>query len=294
MTTPSGSAANDELQFDTVEPAPAEGETPGVQGCAACKRPITSEYFAVGADAICPECRAQLDPPVTGTRFTRLLKAITFGLAAGLVGALLWYIVRRVTEYEIGLIAIVVGFMVGKAVRVGSGHRGGRAYQVIAVVLTYTCIAANYMPDIASELLKQMREEDAAMSVVDNAPEVASAHAAKGAAGVPTSAPTTTTSTTTPALATAAGSSDVTPHEPVTALDMVIALVVVTAFVFVFSMATPFLMGAQNIIGLLIIGFALWEAWKFNRRVIIPVTGPYRVGEGPPIEPTAPADGSDA
>ena len=28
----------------------------------------------------------------------------------------------------------------------------------------------------------------------------------------------------------------------------------------------PFLAGAENIIGLLIIAFALWEAWKFNAR----------------------------
>jgi hypothetical protein len=51
----------------------------------------------------------------------------------------------------------------------------------------------------------------------------------------------------------------------------------VYAVAFVISYAAPFLMGFQNIIGLLIIGFGLWEAWKFNRRVDAVITGPYTV-----------------
>jgi len=43
-------------------------------------------------------------------------------------------------------------------------------------------------------------------------------------------------------------------------------------------LAAPFLAGAQNLIGLLIIGFALWEAWKFNARRQVPISGPYQIG----------------
>jgi hypothetical protein len=48
------------------------------------------------------------------------------------------------------------------------------------------------------------------------------------------------------------------------------------------SLAAPFLGGFQNVIGILIIGFALWEAWKMNRHVPLIVEGPYRVGTPPP------------
>lgn len=41
--------------------------------------------------------------------------------------------------------------------------------------------------------------------------------------------------------------------------------------------ATPFLMGIENLIGLLIIAFALYEAWKLNRKTELKITGPYRV-----------------
>ena len=40
------------------------------------------------------------------------------------------------------LIAIVVGLFVGRAVRWGSGGRGGRLYQGLAVVLTYLAIVS--------------------------------------------------------------------------------------------------------------------------------------------------------
>jgi hypothetical protein len=46
------------------------------------------------------------------------------------------------------------------------------------------------------------------------------------------------------------------------------------------SLETPFLPGAENIIGLLIIGFALWEAWKFNMHRPLPITGPYQMSAG--------------
>jgi hypothetical protein len=45
----------------------------------------------------------------------------------------------------------------------------------------------------------------------------------------------------------------------------------------VVALAYPFLFGLKNVINILIIGFALYEAWKLNRRVPLEVTGPFRV-----------------
>ena len=42
---------------------------------------------------------------------------------------------------NLGLVAVLVGFIVGRAVRKGSENRGGSFYQVLAVFLTYTAIA---------------------------------------------------------------------------------------------------------------------------------------------------------
>ena len=42
--------------------------------------------------------------------------------------------------------------------------------------------------------------------------------------------------------------------------------------------ATPILVGFSSVIHLLILGFALFEAWRLNKRVRVTFTGPHRVG----------------
>jgi hypothetical protein len=56
-------------------------------------------------------------------------------------------------------------------------------------------------------------------------------------------------------------------------------LVVALLLVFGIALASPFLGGFSNIMGILIIGIALYEAWKLNRRVL--VTGPYQMSAAP-------------
>ena len=42
-------------------------------------------------------------------------------------------------------------------------------------------------------------------------------------------------------------------------------------------MASPFLEGASNALGLLIIGFGLLQAWQINKRTVIEFAGPFSV-----------------
>lgn len=136
----------DDLQFDTAEPTAAVSVP--ARTCIGCKRPITDTYYAVRGNAICPSCRAALVAPLPGSEAGRVLKAIVTGVGAGLLGAAIWYAIRRFAHLQLGLVAVMVGFMVGNAVRKASGNRGGVGYQVLAVALTYLCVAANWLPDI--------------------------------------------------------------------------------------------------------------------------------------------------
>jgi hypothetical protein len=53
------------------------------------------------------------------------------------------------------------------------------------------------------------------------------------------------------------------------------------------AFAAPFLGGTRNIMGILIIGIGLYQAWKINRRV--PLSGPFRFGPAtPPLVAAAP------
>ncbi len=52
-----------------------------------------------------------------------------------------------------------------------------------------------------------------------------------------------------------------------------------------FFLAYPVLEATQAPISGLIYGFALWEAWKINKRLVLAFNGPYRLG---PAGSTAP------
>ncbi len=51
--------------------------------------------------------------------------------------------------------------------------------------------------------------------------------------------------------------------------------------------------GIHNPIGLLIVGFALWEAWKINKRVPLVFSGPFAVG-GNVVDEAHPESGGHA
>ena len=73
----------------------------------------------------------------------------------GLAGSVLYYAILAMSGYEFGLIAIVVGMAVGKAVNWGAYGRGGWRYQTMAIALTYLAIVSSYVPLIISEIGRQ-------------------------------------------------------------------------------------------------------------------------------------------
>jgi hypothetical protein len=64
-----------------------------------------------------------------------LLTATLAGLVAAIVGGLVWGLIVRWTDYEIGFAAWGIGFIVGTAVALGAQHARGLPLQVIAVAL---------------------------------------------------------------------------------------------------------------------------------------------------------------
>jgi hypothetical protein len=64
------------------------------------------------------------------------------------------------------------------------------------------------------------------------------------------------------------------PAEPVVDIPAPIRFVIAA----VLSLVAPFLMGFENIIGIILIGIALWEAWRVNKRPFKRITGPFTIG----------------
>jgi len=138
--TQSHSVDADDLQFQRAEPV---GAAAGVR-CVACRQPIAGSYFHAAGHTVCPVCaeniqKGQQAPPVAS-----LAKAAIYGGGAALAGCAIYAALAIVLNLEIALIAILVGFMVGKAIRHASRGLGGRSQQILAVALTYFAITTSY------------------------------------------------------------------------------------------------------------------------------------------------------
>lgn len=71
-------------------------------------------------------------------------KAILGGLVGLVIGAVVYALFVGLTHFEIGYLAIGVGFVVAKGMNIASHERGGRAYQVAAVILTYLSVGCAF------------------------------------------------------------------------------------------------------------------------------------------------------
>jgi hypothetical protein len=235
------------LQFER-----AEFEAPAALGCAACKRPIGDSYFELNGHVICPPCRDRaLAERGDGGGASRLARGTVFGLGAAALGTVVWYAVREITRLEIGLIAIGIGIAVGVGVRRGARGRGGPAYQILAVLLTYLSIASANAPLVWNGVHRAIAVEVARQATAQSS----------GAGGTPPVSPDSD--------AVKARVGEVIAHLP---------LVTWLWFAWV-VLKSPFFGGAQNIIGWLIIFFGLQQAWRLTRALPFALSGPFSLAE---------------
>lgn len=67
--------------------------------------------------------------------------ALILGLGAAVGASLLWYAFVVMTKYQVGFIAIAVGWLVAQAVILGAGHKRGPRLQILSVALTLVAMA---------------------------------------------------------------------------------------------------------------------------------------------------------
>ncbi|HTU25712.1 MAG TPA: LIM domain-containing protein [Pirellulales bacterium] len=247
--TPSGG----ELQFDRAEfAAPASAAT-----CKVCGKPMHDLYYEVNGLPFCQSCRQQLQSARdVGSGAGRFARAALYGSLAGVAGAIIYYAVREVANIEFGLISIIVGLMIGKAVKKGSNARGGWLYQGLAMFLTYSAIVATYVPPIITIIRDRADENAAAVGLEE--PD-----GADGAAQAPAEA-----AADRPAVAE--------PKPPLSTGTLVMALVSLVGLAY----AIPVLVGFSSPMSLIIVAIGLYEAWSLNRRLPIVVHGPFQIGKG--------------
>jgi hypothetical protein len=257
-------AENSDLQFDQAQ----FDEAPSQATCKVCGALLHGSYFEANGHTVCEACSYTLrEGGQGGSRMGRVLRSIGAGVGAAFAGTLLYWGILAVSGYEFGLIAIVVGYAVGKAVHWGSRGRGGWAYQALAMALTYLAIVSAYVPQILTELMKPRPTASGEATPGGGQPAADAVASAPGTQVTPPKQPAAADPTVTDAPATEPAAARVRPG--------VARLLFGLALVLLIACAAPFLSGVQNVFGLVIIGIGVYEAWKLNRHVPLVITGPY-------------------
>ena len=151
VSSPQDLAPKRKLAPIDFKQAEFESEQPQIAACQFCNENPSEAYYTCNQNLVCESCeQTHRDSTAPGSAPGRLLAATTIGSLAAVVASALWLLITRVTGYEFGLISILVGWIVGAAVRGGSEGIGGWPYQTLAVGLTYSAIVLTYVPEIAA------------------------------------------------------------------------------------------------------------------------------------------------
>jgi hypothetical protein len=253
------------LQFDRVQTGSTEaGHTAAARGvvCQSCGAAIRTTYFSLGEASICGLCRANFEESVERSRsWPAFFKASLYGLVAAILGAVIYYGVIAITDYEIGLVAILIGYMVGFAIRKGALGFGSLRYQILALALTYFAVSLAYVP-LAFQAARGEGPEDPTVvhaNLDTPAPPEPGATAEITAVKVPLGDDTN------------AEAKPVTGRQAFKALGALAVLFLgLPIIAIVYSMPS-------GLISALIIGFGLRQAWRMTAEIPLEVTGPYRV-----------------
>lgn len=248
-TNPQQLPAADSLQFRRAEKLPDQNAPDtGAQLCKSCQQPIAEDYYRVREHVICPACTQRMQVGLQAPPAHTLLRSALYGAGAALAGCALYALVAIVLNLEIGIVAVVIGYMVGKAVRYGSRGLGGRPQQILAVALTYFGITFSFIPVFIYTVYHNPKlVEQAAQSQQDQTPGQTAEQPGAGA-----------------------------PRERMTVAHALLAIAGL-------ALAAPFITLFHNPvsggISLLILFIGLQQAWILTRRPDLKIVGPFKMSQ---------------
>ena len=109
--------------------------------CVACKQPITTRYYKVNGNVACESCTERVQRETPQESHAHFVRGLLFGVGGAIVGMILYAVITVTLHFSIGYFALGVGWLVGKAMMLGSKGFGGKRYQIAAAALTYAAIS---------------------------------------------------------------------------------------------------------------------------------------------------------
>ncbi len=142
-------------QFGTAEYKSSSGP----DRCKSCDTTLTSRYFRINGALACENCAERLKQQVPKDSHQAFVRGIVFGLGGAFLGLILYAAFGILTGLVIGYVSLAVGYIVGKAIKMGSGGMGGRRYQIAAALLTYSAVSIAAIPIFISQIVKDKKAE---------------------------------------------------------------------------------------------------------------------------------------
>ena len=189
---------------------------------------------------------------------------------ATLAGAIVLYGFGVITGFAVGYLTIFVGFMIGTAVMKGTDNRGGRKYQVLAALLTYSAVAWSFTPLVIKGVFQNAKAHQAAKG---QKPRAGNKDQAKPQGNAHQGANVDVDDVDD------ADPPDQANPPPLKASKLVLALLVVSAFVLVLTYLSPFLGLPYSLFVLMFILLGMRQSWRLTRRTEVVFDGPFLIGE---------------
>jgi len=146
-------------QFATAEYSDRSSETT----CKSCSQRISGAFYRVNGAPTCADCTRRLQQDTPQDSHRAFVRGILFGVGAAVVGFGIYVAFALTTGLMVGYVSLAVGYLVGKAIALGSRGVGGRRYQIAAVLLTYIAVSLAAVP-IAISVHTQKAEQHTQVS----------------------------------------------------------------------------------------------------------------------------------
>jgi predicted lipid-binding transport protein (Tim44 family) len=127
----------------------------------------------------CEACVQELERQRPRDSHSGYVRGLLFGIGAAIVGMIFYAGFTIVTGIYIGYVSLAVGWLVGKAIMLGSKGIGGRRYQIAAVILTYAAVSLAAIPIWISHYVKansgsqsiQLKQQHPSTNAASDQPE---------------------------------------------------------------------------------------------------------------------------
>jgi hypothetical protein len=164
MTLSNPSDPNPVPQFAKAEYA----AKPGAEKCATCKNAVGTRYYRVDGALNCETCAEIARRQLPTDSHAKFVRGLLFGVGGAILGLILYSTFAIATGLVIGYLALGVGYIVGKAMNMGSQGTGGRRYQIAAVLLTYAAVSLSAIPIAISQSAKSHASRNHSAAVDDD------------------------------------------------------------------------------------------------------------------------------